>query len=184
METFHFGNLVETFRNFPSPNLEAWKLPLDRESFQIFHWYIVLLLIIRYTQISVIRNRVNRHHVPFLSREPHTKYTWLVGSGVSRTRQLWCPVIQNVWAPYLTMRHVLLESFVWEEAIHVPFLNRGVSYDWDLSVLYCSTTVLYGYSIGYSTVRLLWNTGVAVLQYCTVVLAGYRLQYSTLRSQS
>ena len=26
-------------------------------------------------------------------------------------------------------RHFLLESFVWEEAIHVPFLNRGVSYD-------------------------------------------------------
>ena len=33
-------------------------------------------------------------------------------------------------------RHFLLESFVWEEAIHVPFRNRGVSYDWDLSVLY------------------------------------------------
>ena len=32
-------------------------------------------------------------------------------------------------------RHFLLESFVWEEAIHVPFLNRGVSYDWDLSVV-------------------------------------------------
>ena len=49
METFHFGNLLETFWNFPSPILEAWKFPLDRESFQILHWYIVLLLIIRYT---------------------------------------------------------------------------------------------------------------------------------------
>ena len=43
-------------------------------------------------------------------------------------------VIQNVWAPYLTMRHFLLESFVWEEANRVPFLIRGVSYDRDLSV--------------------------------------------------
>ena len=44
-------------------------------------------------------------------------------------------VTQNVWAPYLTMRHVLLESFVWEEANRVPFLIRGVSYDRDLSVV-------------------------------------------------
>jgi hypothetical protein len=51
METFHFGNLLETFWNFPSPILEAWKFPLDRESFQILHWYIVLLLIIRYINI-------------------------------------------------------------------------------------------------------------------------------------
>ena len=44
-------------------------------------------------------------------------------------------VTQNVWAPYLTMRHVLLESFVWEEANRVPaFLIRGVSYDRVLSV--------------------------------------------------
>ena len=32
------------------------------------------------------------------------------------------------------MRHVLLESFVWEEANRVPFLIREVSYDRDLSV--------------------------------------------------
>ena len=37
-------------------------------------------------------------------------------------------VTQNVFATQNT-RHFLLESFVWEEAIHVPFLNRGVSYD-------------------------------------------------------
>ena len=53
--------------------------------------------------------------------------------GVKDTTAL-IPVIQNVWAPYLTMRHVLLESFVWEEANRVPFLIRGVSYDRDLSV--------------------------------------------------
>ena len=29
------------------------------------------------------------------------------------------------------MRHVLLESFVWEEAIRVPFLIREFSYDRD-----------------------------------------------------
>ena len=46
--------------------------------------------------------------------------------GVKDTTAL-IPVIQNVWAPYLTMRHVLLESFVWEEAIHVPFLRREIS---------------------------------------------------------
>ena len=44
--------------------------------------------------------------------------------GVKDTTAL-IPVIQNVWAPYLTMRHVLLESFVWEEANRVPFLNRN-----------------------------------------------------------
>ena len=43
-------------------------------------------------------------------------------------------VTQNVWAPYLTMRHVLLESFVWEEANRVPFLIREFSYDRDPSV--------------------------------------------------
>ena len=32
------------------------------------------------------------------------------------------------------MRHVLLESFVWEEANRVPFLSCEVSYDRDLSV--------------------------------------------------
>ena len=32
------------------------------------------------------------------------------------------------------MRHVLLESFVWEEANRVPFLIREFSYDRDLSV--------------------------------------------------
>ena len=41
--------------------------------------------------------------------------------------------IQNVWAPYLTMRHFLLESFVWEAANRVPFLIRDFSYDRDLS---------------------------------------------------
>ena len=50
------------------------------------------------------------------------------------------PVIQNVWAPYLTMRHVLLESFVWEEAIRVPFLIREFSYDRDPSVNQVSMT--------------------------------------------
>ena len=46
--------------------------------------------------------------------------------GVKDTTAL-IPVIQNVWAPYLTMRHVLLESFVWEEANRVPFLIREFS---------------------------------------------------------
>ena len=32
------------------------------------------------------------------------------------------------------MRHVLLESFVWEEANRVPFLIREFSYDRDPSV--------------------------------------------------
>ena len=54
--------------------------------------------------------------------------------GVKDTTAL-IPVIQNVWAPYLTMRHVLLESFVWEEANRVPFLSCEVSYDRDLSVV-------------------------------------------------
>ena len=53
-------------------------------------------------------------------------------------------VTQNVWAPYLTMRHVLLESFVWEEANRVPFLIREFSYDRDPSVpgsaLVCTCT--------------------------------------------
>jgi len=31
--------------------LEAWKFQLDRESYNIFHWYIVVLLIIRYINI-------------------------------------------------------------------------------------------------------------------------------------
>ena len=53
--------------------------------------------------------------------------------GVKDTTAL-IPVIQNVWAPYLTMRHVLLESFVWEEANRVPFLIREFSYDRDPSV--------------------------------------------------
>ena len=52
--------------------------------------------------------------------------------GVKDTTAL-IPVIQNVWAPYLTMRHVLLESFVWEEANRVPFLIREFSYDRDPS---------------------------------------------------
>ena len=43
-------------------------------------------------------------------------------------------VTQNVWAPYLTMRHFLLESFVWEAANRVPFLIRDFSYDRDPSV--------------------------------------------------
>ena len=56
--------------------------------------------------------------------------------GVKDTTAL-IPVIQNVWAPYLTMRHVLLESFVWEEANRVPFLIREFSYDRDpRAVLY------------------------------------------------
>ena len=54
--------------------------------------------------------------------------------GVKDTTAL-IPVIQNVWAPYLTMRHVLLESFVWEEANRVPFLIREFSYDRDPSVV-------------------------------------------------
>ena len=58
-------------------------------------------------------------------------------------------VIQNVWAPYLTMRHVLLESFVWEEANRVPFLIRGVSYDRDLSVRRSwGEHMVHGYSNG------------------------------------
>ena len=59
--------------------------------------------------------------------------------GVKDTTAL-IPVIQNVWAPYLTMRHVLLESFVWEEANRVPFLIREFSYDRDPSVLYVGST--------------------------------------------
>ena len=47
--------------------------------------------------------------------------------GVKDTTAL-IPVIQNVWAPYLTMRHVLLESFVWEEANRVPFLTVAAKF--------------------------------------------------------
>ena len=89
-----------------------------------------------YTEISVIRNQEIRRHVPFLNWKPHTKY---MGpdphtKSMTHTNCVKCHtkcmgVTQNVWAPYLTMRHFLLESFVWEEAIHVPFLRRGVSYD-------------------------------------------------------
>ena len=63
--------------------------------------------------------------------------------GVKDTTAL-IPVIQNVWAPYLTMRHVLLESFVWEEANRVPFLIREFSYDRDPSVGTLSTIQYIG----------------------------------------
>ena len=80
-----------------------------------------------YTRISVIRKRVIRNRVPFLNRNPHNKIHVASGEwGVKDTTAL-IPAIQNVWAPYLTMRHVLLESFVWEEANRVPFLIREVS---------------------------------------------------------
>ena len=66
-------------------------------------------------------------------------------------------VTQNVWAPYLTMRHVLLESFVWEEANRVPFLIRGVSYDLqydrDLSVQYSTVHTSVYCTVLYSTVQ-------------------------------
>ena len=62
--------------------------------------------------------------------------------GVKDTTAL-IPVIQNVWAPYLTMRHVLLESFVWEEANRVPFLIREFSYDRDPSVGELSIPIQY-----------------------------------------
>ena len=44
----------ETKRISANPILEAWKFPLDRESFQILHWYIVVLLIIRYINILTV----------------------------------------------------------------------------------------------------------------------------------
>ena len=42
------------------------------------------------------------------------------------------------------MRHVLLESFVWEEANRVPFLIREFSYDRDPSVGTLSTIQYIG----------------------------------------
>ena len=37
-------------------------------------------------------------------------------------------VIQQCIGPIQNIRHFLLESFVWEEAIHVPFLRREISF--------------------------------------------------------
>ena len=100
--------------------------------------------------------RVIRNRVPFLNRKPHTKYMGPDPHTKSMTHTICVKchtkcmgVTQNVWAPYLTMRHFLLESFVWEAANRVPFLIRDFSYDRDPSValqelLYCqllSTTV-------------------------------------------
>ena len=79
-------------------------------------------------------------HTKYMGPDPHTKSMTHTNCVKCHTKCM--GVTQNVWAPYLTMRHVLLESFVWEEANRVPFLIRGVSYDRDLSVQYC-TAVLY-----------------------------------------
>ena len=82
-----------------------------------------------YTQISVLRNQEIRRHVPFLNWKPHTKYMGPDPHTKSMTHTICVKchtkcmgVTQNVWAPYLTMRHFLLESLYGRRPIVSLFL--------------------------------------------------------------
>ena len=78
--------------------------------------------------------------------------------GVKDTTAL-IPVIQNVWAPYLTMRHVLLESFVSEEANRVPFLILIREFS------YRDPSVFFVFLIGIIAVRVVYSSTTVLVQY-------------------